>query len=253
MEAKLELLIKQWNLRDDYRNKSFILDLKEKEFMYGEVPPYEIVQLLPECLVDFLLESEFELEYDNAAPGNSYDPRKNRAEIKKTDDMLHEIGHAMWYEKIMFKESYEKIAVMRSLIADGSERIKLQENQIPTMHKLYAKLVGAYSGQFLVESHPNHRMNDLEEHFARNFDYLLKGKPLEVLERSDANLGQFMKFYRMLMIIDHEFEEFYRLSIQEDYQGRWLRKVRMHEMKDGDAITSGLIKRVNELKERLLG
>ena len=65
--------------------------------------------------------------------------------------------------------------------------------------------------------------------------------------------AQFMKFYRMLRIIDHYFEEFYRLSIQEDHQGRWLRKVRINEMKDGDAITSGLIERVNELKRKVSG
>jgi hypothetical protein len=228
-------------------------NLRTGEFDYGEVPPHEVLQLLPECLVEFLLDSEFELRYHNGAPGNSYDSKENRAEIKKTDDMLHEIGHGLWYNKIPQHESYEKVAVMRSLIADGGERIKLEPKQIPTMHRDYAALVGAYSGQFLLDSYPNQRMNDLEEHFARNFDYLLKGKPLEALGNSDATLTQFLQFYRHIGIIDFFFEHFYRLSIQEDHKGRWLHKVRVREMKDGDSITSGLIKRVAELKKIVTG
>ena len=253
MSAKLDLLIKQWNLREDYQNKSFIADTRRGDFKYGEVPPFEIVKLLPECLVDFLLESDFELEYNNGARGNSYNARQNKAVIKTTDDMLHEIGHAMWYEKILAKESYEKKAVIWSLTSDDSQRRKLEPRQIPKMHKIYGKLVGAYSGQFLVASHPNHRMNDLEEHFARNFDYLLKGKPLEVLHRSKATLNQFMQYYMMLGIIDHDFEEFYRLSVLEDHNGRWQHKISIDRMKDGDAMTQKLIDRAGELKARLSG
>jgi hypothetical protein len=253
MDLKLELLIQIWNLREDFINKSPIADMSAGESDPDEVPPFEIVGLFPECLVDFLLDSEFELEYRNGAPGNGYDARENRAVVKKANDMLREIGHAMWYEKIPpEKYSYEKIAVINSSRSDGTQRKRLEPHQIPPLHKLYGDLVGAYSAQFLLESHPDPRMNDLEEHFARNFDYLLKGKPLEVLTTKNATLHRFMEFYKnVLVVIDDHFEQFYRLSIQKDHSGRWCRQVKVDDIKDGDPITPDLIRRVKELKERV--
>lgn len=251
MDEKLEILIKRWNLRSDYQQKSCVGNLRTGEFDYGEVPPYRIIRLLPECLVDQLIKAEFELEYDNGAACSSYDARQNKAYVKKTNDLLHEIGHAMWYEKILLKEGQQKKAVINSLSEDSTERKELHPKQIPTIHKLYAKLVGAQTGQFLTRKYRGHRLNDLEEHFARNFDYLLKGKPLEVIDDREATLQRFMKFYSILKIIDPQFEQFYRLSIQEDHKGRWCRLSGIREIKDGDEITKHMIDRVEELKSRL--
>lgn len=249
-----EKLYKRWGLDSYIMNKSMcsrkpLDEIQTDEDMYGEVSPRTIMGLIPDTLASILLNSSFRLNYDNSAFGNSYDPRKNLAVVKKTDDFLHEIGHGLWYNLISQDEQDKKQATIDSFSSE--KRQALTEEQIPTMHKQYAALVGAFSGQFLLEHHPDNRRNDLEEHFARNFDYLLKGKPLHALPTSNATVSDFLEFYQSLGIIDDEFARFYKESIRICYRTRLINKTSIDGIVDGDRISTRLIKRVARIKENL--
>ncbi len=157
-------------------------------------------------------------------------------------------GHALWYNLIPGTEVQKKEAVVFSLSGDRRTRQKLEEKRLPSLHLEYAALVGAYSGQFLLEEYENERMNDLEEHFARNLDYLIKGKPIVLLPESKASVDDVLAFYKKYRVIDDQFEAFYRKSIDADYEGKGVQKIPINEMIDGDQISTALLKRISDLK-----
>jgi hypothetical protein len=192
-----------------------------------------------------LLDSETVFNYANATPTSSYDAETSTISIKATHDLLHEVGHSLWYVTIPARESIRKRAVIRSMPKDRSHRKKLWSCMIPSIHKEYAALVGAYSGQFLLKSHPNNRMNDLEEQFARNFDRLARGMPLVTLPGSTASIEDFLAFYREKGITDSGFEKFYRNAlIHKD----GLQKIPIEQMRDGLYINSKLVEAINQMK-----
>lgn len=225
--------------------------LKNDFSIYSEMPPKYFIHLLPESLLDFLLKSNFVLKYCNGASGNSYDAHKNIATIKKTPDVLHEIGHGLWYNLISIGEEEKKTNVINSLAQDNTFRRKLDDSQIPKLHKKYAFLVGAYSGQFLEKDSSNNRLNDLEEHFARNFDYLMKGKPLQVLPNSQATLTEFLDFYFLNNVVNINFETFYKASIQRNYNGKGIKQVSIDKIVDGDYLDSEAFCAILKLKKEL--
>lgn len=259
-EARLEALVGRWKINEYYMTKSIIgpvgvhtpedvrrLGMRYED-IYQEVPPQVILQtFLPESLVTLLLNSDFKLHYRNGNAYSEYSPQKNVAEVKSANDTLHEIGHALWYMLIPQEESEQKNAVIASLNADSSQRSVLSPDQIPTMHKVYAALVGAHSGQFLLEHHSEPRMNDLEEHFARTCNSLMKGNPIQVLPTATASIEDVLGFYRERHVIDERFKNFYRRSIQQIYKNKGLIKTSVEGMQE-DPITTELVNQVESLK-----
>jgi len=254
MKKKLDGLIKKWDIDREYMRKSMQILLGREmpdEFVYGEIHPNKVLSLLPECLVDYFLKSDFRLTYSNSAKTSSYFPKRNEAIFKSTHDLLHELGHSLWYNLIPGDELHKKAAIIASVSEeDRTYREVVEECSIPTMHKEYARLIGAYSGQFLAKDYPDNRMNDLEEHFARNFDYLIKGKPLVALPNSTAFIDDFLAFYRRYGIIDAKFERFYRTLIKMMDNSQGLQKILIRDMEDGDKINTNLIRTIEKLKNK---
>ncbi len=251
----IDTLIQRWKLCDDYQVKSLVLrrDHQPRRFeaIYREIPPYVIVRLLPDSLVRLLLASDFKLWYKNEEAGNEYGAEQHVAFIKSTHDLLHEIGHGLWYDLISPQEEDQKQCVIHSVNKDNDNlntfRSTLGSQFIPSLHTRYATLVGAYSGQFLVQHHPNERKNDLEELFARNFDFLMKGKPLTALPSSPACLDDFLDFYREHEVIDSRFEDFYALSIRTHYDRKGVEKIPLEAMRS-DPIDTILLERINHVR-----
>jgi hypothetical protein len=260
---KCDELYQKWNLSKYYGKKSvtglnlaaFVLEgnaVEENLDLIGkalkELPPKPILRLLPEKTIDYLLQSNFMITYKNGNGNDGYDARNNFSTVKRIDNMIHEIGHALWYNLIPANEETQKHATINAIAEDHRSLNPLNDSLIPTLHQEYAKLVGAYSGQFLLEDYPNQRMNNLEEHFARNFDYLIKGKPLSALLNSVNTINQFLDFYQDLGLIDEKFKQFYHQSIQQFYGDEGILKTSIEDMVDGDSITADLINRINNIK-----
>ncbi len=254
MKPLVAALLKKWDF--SYMDKSLCLQVTTKDGVpvsmvntqFDELPPTDILELLPEPALQILLHSKFMLTYQNGGAGDEYDARTGTATLKKTNDLLHEIGHALWYALISPNESFQKGAAIAALLADGSKRIRLPDHALPTLHREYAALVGAHSGQLLLNSYPSARKNDLEELFARNFDYLIKGKPLTALPSSASSMDDMLDFYGHHDVIDKNFTRFYRTSINRYYGGEGVRKLPVAKMADGDPMKSSLFQRISEVK-----
>ena len=270
-EERLEALVLKWNLKEYYSIKSAAHEAGETakisqgrlsyEHVYQEVPPDIIIRtFLTDRLVQYLLQSNFRLRYSNGAPDNQFDTARNLATVKYTDDALHEIGHGLWYNLIPADEALQKQAFKESMMNDW--RAPITPEMIPTLHKKFAKIVGAFSGQFLVDPSSktedegrsvalgkewNYR-NELEEHFARTFDRLLKGKPLYALPTATSSTYNFLRLFKKMGVIDDEFQRFYKASIASYRRG--LQKVPMEQMPIGDPIDTPLIRRTQQIKEK---
>jgi len=157
-----------------------------------------ITKLLPDIILEGLLNDKLAIEY-NDGTGSYYDPINRTISIKGAQDYIHEIGHHIWNSWIIRPDEVDKqVAVRHSLVDGGHFRKHLPEHLIPDAHKEYAGFAGAHSGQFIVNPDSTEigiRKNDLEEHFARNFDYLMRGRPLEITLNSRANLNQLLQYY----------------------------------------------------------
>jgi hypothetical protein len=245
------------------------------EDLWREVPPPVILRLLPDRLAEWLLGTSLMLSYQNGEMHSRYDARKNEAVVKDTHSLLHEIGHALWYLLVPASEA----AALRLAIAslDRGERRRLPDARLPALHRRYARLVGAASAQYLappparrarvlpddgrlspevraryaayVEDGPEPEgptasayANDLEEHFARNVDYLLKGKPLYVLPPATAALDDLLALFRDHGVIDPPFEAFYRHALGE---AEGLRRAPPDQAPLGDAMTTDQLRRIN--------
>ncbi|MEM4263487.1 MAG: hypothetical protein QW666_01150 [Candidatus Woesearchaeota archaeon] len=215
--------------------------------------PKTVVMLLPLPVIRKLTGDTVEIRMDDGN-GSCYDAIENKIEAKGTHDFYHEIGHFYWNKAIIpINEPEQRKAVQNSLSADKTRRIALEDRLIPAVHKKYAQLVGAHSGQFLFPDGTFYaRMNDLDEHFARNFDYLVRGQPLEVLDRSKASLKDLLDFYQENGIIDVEFRKFYEASMQEKYGVQDLKRIRPpYDMKDGNPLKLDEIADLLVFKKRL--
>lgn len=254
-KKQMDSLLEKWKTLKEYKTAKSHRGRPDgsDEERYGEATPTRILGILPRSLADFLLHSSFELRYDNGARGNSYNAITNVATIKSTHDLLHEIGHGLWYNLIPQTEDSKRRAVINSLSNDRTKRLPLPEGSIPKMHKAYGLLVGAYSGQFLAETENQSSAyrNDLEEHFARNIDYLIKGKPLIALPSSPFELEEFLWFYKTIGITDEEFDIFYQQSITRFNGGNGLQKLHLEETPLGDDITTPLIFQILDIRREL--
>jgi hypothetical protein len=245
------------------------------EDLWHEVPPPVIVRLLPTPLARWLLGTSLVLSYQNGEMRSHYDARRNEAVVKDTHSLLHEIGHALWYLLVPADEAAARRHAIASL--ERGERRRLPDARLPTLHRRYARLVGAASAQFLAPP-PAHRprplpgngqvpaevlaryaayvetagepaapsasayANDLEEHFARNLDYLLKGRPLYVLPPSTASLDDLLALYRAHGVIDAPFEAFFRHAVAGT---EGLRRAPPDQAPLGDAMTTRHLQRIN--------
>ena len=245
------------------------------EDLWHEVPPPVIIRLLPTPLARWLLGTSLELSYQNGEMHSHYDARRNEAVVKDTHSLLHEIGHALWYLLVPAEEDAARRLAIASL--EHGERRRLPDAKLPTLHRRYARLVGAASSQFLappparqprplpgdgqvpaevlaryaayVEAPPEPAApaagayaNDLEEHFARNVDYLLKGRPLYVLPPSTASLDDLLALYRQHGVIDAPFEAFFRHAVAGT---EGLRRAPPDRAPLGDAMTTKHLRRIN--------
>jgi hypothetical protein len=246
-----ERLIEKWKIAKDYRQKSrmfrYGFNSGITDGLKGEVTPKWIIRtFVTDELAEMLLDSDFSLRYENGGMGNHYDARKHKAVIKSTHDLLHEIGHGLWYELIPRSEEDKKQAVIESLVDDNARRIVLTDEEIPDVHKEYARLMGSYSGQFLEnpeETKVGNRMNDLEESFARNIDYLLRLKPLEALPGAESG-KEFIDFFGDKGIINPDKFTVGYLRKNINNRKEIVKKIPASKMKDGGRITKRDISRV---------
>ena len=137
-------------------------------------------------------------------------------------------------------EPDKRTAVHHSLADGRHSRKQLPDSLIPDAHKEYAGWVGAYSGQFLQYPEAttlNARRNDLEEHFARNVDYLMRGIALEVTHLSRATLDDLRDFFIKHGLSDENHFSFYKYLLKERYGKENLNVTRPDYARDGIEIT----------------
>jgi hypothetical protein len=244
---KLRELVDRGSLRKTYGNKKSIQGrfLNSGIEIHGELPPDIILNLLPESVLDTFLASDLVFDYDNGLVESEYNARENNIGIKKSNDVIHEAGHALWYILIPKDEAHKKKVLIDSLPKHQEDVNILSPRSIPTFHMIYGRLMGANSGQLLKNSYlGQNKHNYLEELFARNFNFLMLGKPLEALPESRAPIRMMLDWYKMHEIVDDDFVRFYNRSIDKNYGGIAVRRVPIDEMIVGNNITYELMKRI---------
>jgi len=200
-----------------------------------------VLRLLNALVLQRLLHDCVNIEY-NDGKGSYYNPLSITVSIKGAQDLIHEIGHHGWNTWLIREDESEKrSAVNHSLDDDIESRRHLPEYLVPDGHKEYAALVGAHSGQFIEnpdKTKTSSRKNDLEEHFARNFDYLMRGRALDVTHHSSAGLDDLLGFFAKYGIVEQKHFSFYKFLLKEGYGKEGLNIVGNPEKaKDGIEIT----------------
>jgi hypothetical protein len=197
-------------------------------------------RLIPDPVMKRLLEDGVSIELNDGA-GSYYDPLTTTISIKGAQDFLHEIGHYAWNTWLIREDEQEKKeAVNSSSVEGGKSRKRLPEKLIPEAHKEYALLVGAYSGQFLEDpdrTNTGRRKNDLEEHFARNADYLMRGRPIDVTKKSKARLKEMLAYYIRQGLSDKRHVSLYRYLLKEGHGKKSLNAVDPRDAQDGIELT----------------
>ena len=197
-------------------------------------------RLIPDLMIKRLLNDSVSIEL-NDGTGSYYDPLSMTISIKGAQDFLHEIGHHAWNTwLIRDDEQKKKKAVNSSSAEQGESRKRLPADLIPDAHKEYALLTGAWSGQFLEDpdnTGSGRRMNDLEEHFARNVDYLMRGRPIEVTRKSKTYLKEMLKYYIRQGLSDKNHASLYQYLLKEGYGRKKLNPVDPHDALDGIELT----------------
>jgi hypothetical protein len=177
-----------------------------------------VAKLLPAPLLDTLIEDSVKIKMGDGA-GSEYDAVKGIINNKGTADFYHEIGHHIWNKLIIPKdEANQKKAVNNSIINKGLDRKILPAKLIPSTHKEYAKLVGAETGQYITKKWlGNHsdcgKWNDLDEFFSENFNRLVQGRRMVVMNSSNAKLDDMLSFYKKNNLIDDEYAKQYKFNI----------------------------------------
>lgn len=199
-----------------------------------------VTKLLPDLVIKRLLNDPLIIEYNDGS-GSFYDPLRMTISVKGAQDFIHEIGHHIWNTWLIRDDEEEKRQAVVNSFSDGGEsRKRLQDDLIPDSHKEYAELVGAWSGQFIENpdtTKTGKRRNDLEEHFARNFDYLTRGRGLDVTNNSSADLDSLLNFYLKYELSDKDHVALYRKMLIEGYGGERLNSIDPKNAKDGIPMT----------------
>ena len=199
-----------------------------------------IIRLMPDPVLQRLIRDKINIIY-NDGTGSYYDPLNATVSMKGAQDFIHEIGHHIWNSRLIRDEEEEKqMAIHASLSIGAGSRKRLPDDVIPDAHKEYATLVGAYSGQFIKPcglGKISNRRNDLEEHFARNFDYFLRGRVLDVTHHSKAGLEDLLAFFIRYGLSDARHASLYRYLLKEIYGEKGLNYIDPKDAKDGIAMT----------------
>jgi hypothetical protein len=199
-----------------------------------------MIRLMPDPVLQRLARDKINIIY-NDGTGSYYDPLTTTVSMKGAQDFIHEIGHHIWNTWLIRDDEAEKqTAIHASLSITSGSRKRLPDDLIPDMHKAYATLVGAYSGQFIKPyglGKISNRKNDLEEHFARNFDYLLRGRFLDVTHHSKAGLEDLLDFFIRHGLSDARHASLYRYLLKEIYGEEGLNYIDPKDAKDGITMT----------------
>src|SRR4030042_343140 len=199
-----------------------------------------IIKLMPGPVLQRLVRDRIHITY-NDGTGSYYDPLNATVSMKGAQDFIHEIGHHIWNSWLIRDDEAEKqTAIHASLSIGARSRKHLPDDLIPYAHKEYATLVGAYSGQFIRPcglGNISNRKNDLEEHFARNFDYLLRGRVLDVTHHSEAGLENLLDFFIRHGLSYAQHASLYRYLLKEIYGEKGLNYIDPKDAKDGVVMT----------------
>src|SRR4030042_120313 len=195
---------------------------------------------MPDPVLQRLVRDKTNIIY-NDCTGSYYDPLNATVSMKGAQDFIHEIGHHVWNSRLIRDDEEEKqMAIHASLSIGAGSRKRLPDDLIPDAHKEYATLVGAYSGQFIEPcglGNISNRRNDLEEHFARNFDYFLRGRVLDVTHHSKAGLEDLLAFFIRYGLSDARHASLYRYLLKEIYGEKGTNYINPKDAKDGIAMT----------------
>lgn len=199
-----------------------------------------IIKLMPDLVLQRLLNDNVAIEY-NDGTGSYYNPISTTISIKGAQDFIHEVGHHVWNTWLIRDDEPEMRTAVHNSFANGAESRKhLPEDLIPDAHKEYAGSVGAYSGQFIENPRKTRigiRKNDLEEHFARNVDCLMRGRPLDVTRHSNTSLDSMLQFFAKHGISDEEHLSFYKHLLKEVHGEENLNMINPKDAKDGIPMT----------------
>jgi len=199
-----------------------------------------IIRLMPDPVLQRLARDKINIIY-NDGTGSYYNPLNATVSMKGAQDFIHEIGHHIWNSWLIRDDEAEKQTALHDSLSVGARsRKRLPDDLIPDTHKAYATLVGAYSGQFIKPyglGKISNRKNDLEEHFARNFDYLLRGRVLDVAHNSKARLEDLLDFFIRHGLSDARHVSLYRYLLKEIYGEEGLNYIDPKDAKDGIAMT----------------
>ncbi|MBN2060462.1 MAG: hypothetical protein JW882_08595 [Deltaproteobacteria bacterium] len=197
-------------------------------------------ELMPDSILKRLLSDKVNIEY-NDGTGSYYNPVNSIISIKGAQDFIHEIGHHVWYAWLTREDENEKKSALMNSFRDGNtSRALLPDDLIPDAHKSYAGLIGGFSGQFIedpLNTTLTPRKNDLEEHFARNIDLFMRGRPMDVTALSTATLEELLNFYLQQGLSETGHSAFYRYLLKAGHGIEYLNRVRPQEAKDGVEIT----------------
>jgi hypothetical protein len=199
-----------------------------------------VIRFISGLILQRLLKDSITIKY-NDGTGSYYDPLSRTISIKGARDFIHEIGHHIWNNWLIRRDEEKKITAIHASLSKGAgSRKHLPDDLIPDAHKEYAALVGAYSGQFMEIPGPanmSNRKNDLEEHFARNFDYLLRGRVLDITRHSSAGIEDLLNFFIRHDLSDESHISLYRHLLKDIYGEVGLNSIDPQEAKDGIPMT----------------
>jgi len=179
-----------------------------------------VIRLLPDTVLNILLDDRLKIILNDGI-GSYYDPLSSKISIKGVQDFIHETGHHIWNTwLIKADEENKRKAVNNSSTKNADTRKQLPYELIPDNHKKYAELIGAWSGQFIINPESvkiSNRKNDLEEHFARNLDLFMRGRPLDITVSSKAGLNELTEFYRNMEISSNKHVSLYKYLLKKLY------------------------------------
>ncbi len=243
-----KLVTKRYDLDEDPDVKPFSVE--------KTLEPNIVLKILPKVLLTRLLADPLLKMAMHDGMGSDYEAKEAKINIKGTHDFIHEIGHHAWsYYLPGVEEVAQRDAVIGATPDDHSTRHTLPFQMVPQRQKAYSQLVDGHDGQRLVAGKVT-RATDLDEHFARNFDYLIKRKPLSVMPaKSLRDIRKFLEFYLVSGLIDQEFVDSYMyIAGKEGAGGRFFKIESPSRFQDGDSVTMDRIALIHVLDaERRVG
>ena len=248
IHRQLRLITKRYDL-DEYPDAKPFSVPKSLE-------PTIVMKILPKILLARLIADPLLKMAMEDGMGSDYEAKTASVRVKGTHDFIHEIGHHAWsYYLPGAEEVVQRNAVINATPDDHSTRRTLQIHMVPRRQRLYSQLVGGFDGQRLAAGKVT-RATDLDEHFARNFDYLMKRKPLSVMPAQKLrDIRKFLEFYLESGLVDQEFLESYMYIAGKEGGGARFFKVESPDrFQDGDMVTMDRIALIHVLDaERRVG